>query len=152
VSGYVGLPYTKGSFTSKAAAESMVEPSKNQRQRVWEYIQALGSRGAICQEVELGLDICHQSCSTRMQELRQLGRLVRTGFTRKTSSRREADVHVVVYPDDWMDKRVGWPAPTKAQNMSEISKWKARALQARAAYQGAMKRVEELERKDDGCH
>lgn len=105
----VGLPYVKGSETSKAAAESMVEPSKNQRQQVWEHIHAFGGNGRTCHEVEGGIGIIHGSCASRMWELREMGRIERTGDTRPTPTGRQADVYITIEPDLWIDKRPGWP-------------------------------------------
>lgn len=145
---YVGLPYTKGSDTSKAAAESMVEPSKNQRYLIWELISRC-IHGATCQEVERYLDICHQSCSTRMMELRQMGRLKYNGKTRKTESNREANVHVAVDPAEWIDKRPGWPCP---ENKSNTNMWKQRAYAARAAYRAACEEIKRLKEQLGGCN
>jgi hypothetical protein len=144
MSQYVGLPYSKNSKTSKAAAKSMVPHAPNQRQLVWEFVQKRGAYGATCEEAEIGLKMRHQSCSTRMQELRQLGRLKHVGLTRKTVANRQAEIHVAVDPADWTDKRPGWPTPTQAQRQSELAKWKARAIKARGMYREAQEEIERL--------
>jgi hypothetical protein len=126
---YVGLPYTKGSATSKAAAESMVEPSKNQRQQAWEFIADRGAYGATSDDLKQYLGF-HHSSTTRLTELVRLGRVERTDDTRPTKSNRQAKVHIAIPPDDWKDKRPGWPTPTKEQRESEVQKWKRRAYRA----------------------
>jgi len=128
MSEYVGLPYSKGSDTSKAAAKSMVEPAKNQRYVIWDLIHRC-AYGATCQEIEKHLGICHQSCSTRLLELRQMGRLKYNGKKRKTDANREACVHVAVEPQDWTDKRAGWPTPKKKSGIDEVAMWKKRAYE-----------------------
>ena len=150
---FVGLPYTKGSDTSKAAAESMVEPSKNQRQEVWEYIRRRGSLGATSDEVKIDLEF-HHSSTTRLTELVRLGRIRRTEETRLTRSNRQAAVYVAIDPKDWVDQRAGWPCPKKPMKLNpgslesqieelqkeitelkwEMRTWKARAYRFRDMY------------------
>jgi len=122
-----GLPHTPGSHTSRTTAVSMVPHAPNQRERIWNHMEARGHRGATCQETEKSLRMVHQSVSTRMQELRQLGRLKRSGVTRLTDAKREADVHVIIEEADWGDKRPDWPTPTEAQRRSTVAKWRIRA-------------------------
>jgi len=151
---YVGLPYAKNSKTSKAAAKSMVKHAPNQREVVWKYVYQCGKTGATCEETEIALGMRHQSCSTRMQELRQLGRLAYNGKRRRTVAKRKADVHVIVDPADWEDKRPGWPTPTEEQRKSEkqklkelARKWEQRAEYSKALYHEAQHRIEELEKE-----
>lgn len=148
----MSLPYTKGSATSKAAAQSMVKPAKNQREQIWRYVMKQGDRGATCQEVERALDICHQSCSTRMMELRQMGRLNHKGETRRTESNRQAEVHIAIPENKWADNRPGWPTPRKLKLMSkeemETEKWKKRAIIAKARYVELRKKLKGMEEMD----
>ena len=133
-SGYVGVGYqkTKGSDTSKRAAQSVAASVGNQRARAWEFIYAAGALGATAQEANAAMGIKHNCCS-RFTELRQLGRIRRSGFTRKTVTGRQADVHVAVEPIDWTDQRDGWPTPivgqTRRQTKLEIERYRV-ALRA----------------------
>jgi len=138
---YVGLPYTKGSPTTKAAAKSMVKVAKNQRQQVWEYIRDQGKTGATHGEIRaLGIS------GPRVTELYQLGRVKKHG-KRLTKSKREADVYVAIDPKDWMDKRAGWPTPYRTVRSNETQKWKKRAEYSKALYHEAQHRIEELEKE-----
>ena len=141
MSKHVGLPYTKGSSTSEAAAESMVEPSKNQRQRVWEYINKQGSHGATRREIQQKM----RMDGPRVTELYRLGRVEKRG-TRRTTSNREADVYVAIAPKDWEDKRGGWPMPLKemSENAKELALWKKRAYTARSAYRKTRKKLDDF--------
>jgi hypothetical protein len=120
--GYAGLPYNPGSPTAKAAAESMVEKAKNMRQRAWEFIHERGGYGATIDEVNAGMGILN-SCATRVTELRRLGRIEATGFTRKTRSGRRAEIYVTVRPEDWTDKRPGWPCPPRPRSRRHAPQW-----------------------------
>lgn len=113
MSEHVGLPYTKGSATSKAAAKSMVEPSKNQRQRIWEYLEQQGKRGATYYEIKQVFKVD----GPRMTELRRLGRVKETDETRLTPKGRQAKVYVVIPRADWTDQRAGWPTPRKRMKL-----------------------------------
>jgi hypothetical protein len=115
---FVGLPYEKPSKTSKKAAKSMVPHAPNQRQRIWEFLHERGGQGATCDEVEAALDIVHPSCSTRLLELRRMGRIEFAGERRKTRSGREAEVYVALEPLFWTDKRPGWPTPPHTKKLS----------------------------------
>lgn len=118
MSDFVGLPYEKPSKTSKKAARSMVAHAPNQRQRIWEFIHEQGGQGATCDEVEAALDIVHPSCSTRILELRRMGRVEFAEERRKTRSGREAEVYVALEPLFWHDKRSGWPTPPHIKKLS----------------------------------
>jgi len=119
------LPYIPGSATSKAAAKSMVKPSRNQRQRVWEHIHCFGGTGKTCHEVEEEIGIIHGSCASRIWELREMGRIERTGRTRTTPTGREADVYIAVEKEDWIDDRPGWPT---METLSRPQKMKQRIM------------------------
>ena len=63
------LPYSSGMPTSEAAAESMVSVAERQRVAVFASIEKLGENGRICDEIEVLLDLAHQSCSARIWDL-----------------------------------------------------------------------------------
>lgn len=117
--GFVGVPYQKtvGSDTSRDAAVSMVPHVANQRERAWDFVDANKDHGATAQEANAALGIKHNCCS-RFTELRQLGRIKRNGSARKTTTGRYAEVHVAIHPDDWEDKRTGWPCPRAVNTTS----------------------------------
>jgi hypothetical protein len=124
MSEYVGVPYIKGSDTSKAAAKGV--KGENQRERAWNFINSRGDRGATAQEVNEALGIDH-GCCTRVTELVRLGRIKRLDKTRKTSRGYPAKIHIAVPKVDWADKRPGWPAPKSersslAQELKEVKK------------------------------
>lgn len=141
---YVGVPYIKGSSTSQAAAKSV--NAGNQRQRAWEFIASQGAHGATAQEVNKALGIKH-GCCTRVTELVRLGRIERTQRTRKTSTGRSAKIHVAIAPKDWVDKRSGWPCPTKGQTQQETAIWRRRAYSVAKKYKEALDRIKELEQQ-----
>ena len=137
----VGLPYTLGSATSKAAAKSMVKPAVNLRAKIWRFIRNCGRDGATSDEVNVHFGIPNSS-TTRVTELMRLGRITRTDRTRPTRSGCQAKIHIAVRPSDWIDKREGWPTPTEEQCESELTKtrksrdkWKARAYRFRKLYE-----------------
>ena len=139
----MGLPYTKGSETSKDAAESMVEESKNQRQVIWEYIRDQGDTGLTYYEAKQ----IFQIDGPRMTELRRLGRIKETDRTRLTATGRHAKVYVAVDPADWKDKRKGWPTPRRemSEDDKELALWKKRAHAERAAKRKLRKRLDRYE-------
>ena len=107
---FVGLPYSPGSETSKETAESMIEPAKTQREKIWNYVRARGLAGATFPELAETREVNYYS-STRFTELRNLGRIAKNGKTRDTKAGRPAAVHVAIDPINWTDTRPGWPTP-----------------------------------------
>ena len=104
-----GLPSPPGSIPSQQTARSMVEPTKNDREKAWRYIYAKGTEGATLRELKdvFGFD------GPRVTELRRLGRIRDTGEIRETPSGRPAAIHVAIEPEFWSDKRPAWPAPAR---------------------------------------
>ncbi|MDP6942733.1 MAG: hypothetical protein QF464_01175 [Myxococcota bacterium] len=90
------LPYVKGSDTSEAAAESMEPHAPTLRHRVFRYILEQGDLGATDSQIEIALQLRHQTASARRRELELMGAVVRTGQVRKTASGRNAGVYVAV--------------------------------------------------------
>lgn len=89
-----GIPYVKGSDTSKAAADSMEKPAINLRERIFVAIDATETDGMTCDEAEVALDLRHQTVSARIRELSLDGRLVETKNRRRTRAGRYAAVYV----------------------------------------------------------
>jgi hypothetical protein len=80
--------------TSLAALESLDTASL--RELVFKMIEEMGCEGATCDEVEMALDMKHQTASARITELKKMGRIVALGaeWGRPTRSGRNARVHV----------------------------------------------------------
>lgn len=76
------------------AHQSVVPVKAIQRQQIKAYL-ATRADGATCEEVEIALDMSHQTCSARISELRASGELLTIG-RRATTSGRTARVHAVV--------------------------------------------------------
>lgn len=90
-----------GTDTSIDAAESHTpEDAKNLRARVYALIATRSSTsgklvGVTSDEAEAELELSHQTCSARFNELRNRGLIVDSGERRKTRSGRNAAVYVV---------------------------------------------------------
>jgi hypothetical protein len=88
------LLYARGSDTSAAAAISVERDGPRLRELVLFTIRAAGSRGLTCDEIELHLDMRHQTVSARVYELREGGWIADSGERRPTRSNRRATVWV----------------------------------------------------------
>jgi len=88
------LPYTKGSDTSRWAAESMVEFAKTQEGMVYRHIRKQATNGATDDETENVLDLRHQTASARRRGLVLKSLVFDSGMRRATRSGREATVWV----------------------------------------------------------
>ena len=82
--------------TSIAAAESIAELTPQLRARVFEEIRL--REGATCDELEISLDLKHQTASARVHELMKEGKIVDSGERRPTSSGAMAIVWKVTPP------------------------------------------------------
>ena len=91
----MGIPYVKGSATSKAAAQSMQPHAGSIRSRILAEIKKSGAHGLTCDEVEVLMDLKHQTASARVRELREKGKISTTS-KRPTRSGRQAQVWVAV--------------------------------------------------------
>ncbi len=78
--------------TSIIAARSVTESADQMRSRVLVAIREAG--GATCDEVEVSLEMKHQTASARIRELQLEGRVRDSGTRRKTRSGRPAVVWV----------------------------------------------------------
>ena len=88
------LLWARGSDTSAAAAISVERDGPRLRELVLFTIRAAGARGLTCDELELHLNMRHQTVSARVYELRE-GEWIRdSGERRLTRSNRKAVVWV----------------------------------------------------------
>lgn len=85
-----GTPRIAHSDTSAAAGDSVEPIAASLRRRV---LIALAGGDATCDELEVALDMSHQTCSARVRELVLLGLVQDTGQRRKTRSGRGARVY-----------------------------------------------------------
>lgn len=91
----MGAPYVKGSSTSQAAAHSIAGHLGKLEADVFNEIKRCGRVGATVDEIEVALDMSHQTVSARVSTLGQRGVIINTGRKRKTRSGRAAFVHVI---------------------------------------------------------
>ncbi len=92
----MSLPFAAGSDTSRAAAEAMpLSKAAADCARVLEVLRHLGEYGATVDELEVLLELRHQTCSARVSEMaNKFGTLKDSGLRRLTRSRRFATVWV----------------------------------------------------------
>jgi hypothetical protein len=84
-----------GCDTSEAAADSLADDVLTRlRKAVWDFIR-LRPYGATCDEVEIALDLRHQTASARIRELVLKDKLTITNQRRPTRSGRGARVYQV---------------------------------------------------------
>lgn len=81
--------------TSRDAAESMRPHAGRVREAVLTAIRRSCQRGATCDEVEVTLQLAHQTASARVRELSVAKEIVDSGRRRPTRSGRKAVVYVV---------------------------------------------------------
>jgi hypothetical protein len=108
------LPHTPDSDTSRATAESMVSKAANQREAIWNLMDAAGDEGVTFDECKVALG--YTGDKPRMKELERLGRVRKTSFIRLTRSKRPAAVYVTVPRELWPEPRDGWPCPVTPKN------------------------------------
>lgn len=87
----LGLPYAKGSATSRAAAASMQAHAPVMRQQVHDLLH-LSPYGLTGDEIEMATGFAHQTVGPRLLELRKAGYVVDSGARRPTRSGRLAIV------------------------------------------------------------
>lgn len=95
-----GVPFVKGSDTSTAAADSMVDHSANIELRILSFfMHEAGHQGATDDEIEQHLGLKHQTVSARRRQLEQRGMVVKMynhgqRIKRPTRSGRQAGVYI----------------------------------------------------------
>ena len=91
------LPFAAGSDTSEAAAHSMLGPAPRLRALVYGAIRRSGDQGRTCDELEVQLELRHQTASARVRELAARDLIRDSGARRPTRSGRGAVVWQVVW-------------------------------------------------------
>jgi len=81
--------------TSKQAFDSMGPNFPNLNEKVYSFIAGKGAEGATCDEIEVALQLRHQTASSRITHLTFIERLIRTETRRLTRSGRRAGVYIV---------------------------------------------------------
>ena len=103
------LPYAKGSATSKAAAESMIDHAPTVRHRIFQFLVSRAGRGATDDEIEQALNLSHQTASARRNLLVRDGAIEDSHRKRPTRSGRSATVWIADQGFDIDAKRPGRP-------------------------------------------
>jgi len=80
--------------TSKAAAESIAAHVPTLQEKVFDEIEGWGAYGATDDEIEVSLELTHQTASARRRELVKAGKVIDSGRTRKTRSGCQAIVWI----------------------------------------------------------
>jgi len=86
-------PAVKNSETSHAAADDVQNRTKAMRTEILKLLRSKGTNGMTCDEVEVTLNMKHQTASARIAELSQRGRIVKVG-KRLTRSGSKANVYL----------------------------------------------------------
>jgi hypothetical protein len=85
--------FVRGSDTSYQAADSLDEDRLGAlRQMIYSYIKR-HPKGATCDEIEVALDMRHQTASARLRELQLGGLVFTTDECRLTRAKRNAHVY-----------------------------------------------------------
>ncbi len=120
------IPYVRGSDTSRAAAESMVENRLNELQRhVLAFLRSRGARGASDEEMQEALGMAASTQRPRRVELMRKGLVVASGTTSMTRSGRQAEVWLAAEPGSVVDASDDTRAPTKAQIAKAVAAMRA---------------------------
>lgn len=85
-------PFVAGSDTSESASEAIASTAATLRGKI---LRVLAEKPSTCDEVEVALNMRHQTASARIRELFIMGRIVNTNTTRRTRSKRKAIVWAV---------------------------------------------------------
>ena len=88
-------PFVAGSDTSEEAAASIDGSAASLRNRVFAAVHGAGLYGMTCDEVEVALNLRHQTASARIRELFLASRLHDSLQRRRTRSNRRAVVWIV---------------------------------------------------------
>lgn len=91
---FASPPASRKSLTSQAAAKSVAHAVSFIEDRIVEHVRACGANGATAEETATALELRTQTCSARFSEMRESGRLIDSGRTRRTSSGRAAVVWI----------------------------------------------------------
>lgn len=145
-------PFAGGSTTSKTAADRLPLGILNAlRRRVFDYIVSREPNGAICDEVEVGLDMRHETASARINELENPERkffggaqfIFKTSRERNTRRGRPAAVYRPITSlgleadKDWLRPKEPAPAaPPKSEPTNAYYDRKGRLIHDQCAIDG----------------
>ncbi len=89
-------PFVRGSETSRAAADSVVDEVRSMKETIYDLMAAAGAHGMTCSQVEqIMTHRQHQSISARIRGLVLDGRIADSGRKRPGASGRNQRVYVV---------------------------------------------------------
>ena len=91
----VSAPFQSHSPTSREAAESIAPDLGRLEQMVFDALRGAGTWGRTCDELEVLLDMKHQTASARLIGVEQQGAICKLARTRLTRSGRNAAVYVI---------------------------------------------------------
>jgi hypothetical protein len=86
--------YHRGNLQSRGAHESILHHKERILAAVVRTIHDAGTIGLTCDEIEMRLELSHQTASARCTEAKARDLIVHTGRTRATRSGRSAAVYV----------------------------------------------------------
>jgi hypothetical protein len=87
--------YHGGNPRSNEAWQNASQSAHRHRRLIWETLSMLGRYGATSDELELMLDLRHQTCSARLSDMKRDQLVVPSGMTRRTRSGSPADVIIL---------------------------------------------------------
>lgn len=87
-------PYIVDSDTSRQAAAEIRPDATRLAEQILAWIRARGARGATCDEVEVGMELLHQTASSRIRFLVIDGRLRDSTLRRQTRRGKAATVWI----------------------------------------------------------
>jgi hypothetical protein len=105
---YGGTPPHEPPDTSREAAELIRDSAATLREQVYRYIGQQGDSGATDEEIQLALAMAGNTERPRRRELEEQGLVMRAGYTRMTTSKRRADVWIIVPEDDGLRAPLPW--------------------------------------------
>lgn len=88
--------YHGGNPESEAANVIAHKSSAQIRSKILEYVRACGLDGATCDQIEIALELSHQTASARCADLKRLKMIVDSGGRRETRTGSKAAVLKVV--------------------------------------------------------
>lgn len=91
-------PFVEGSETSEAAAEAIAGKARSMEAEVFGFVSQRGEYGATVDEIEVALDMLHQTAGARVRGLVLHGHLRATDLRRRTRSERWATVWAIAPP------------------------------------------------------
>lgn len=84
--------FHKGNPESVEANVKIHKSKEAIREKILQYIRAMGMDGATCEQIEIALDISHQTASARCAELKNLKLVIDSGSRRETRTGTKAAI------------------------------------------------------------